>query len=129
MGASGALQHRPMIEAQAHRLVDNWIDRGEVEFVTEFAAPLPQAVLSTILDFPPEDMPMMKQWEEARLRRFLYAHGPKSLMDDPDEEDNARALVAFNHYIQEQIDEKRRNPQRRHDHVPQQRGVPGEAAE
>ena len=110
VGASGALQHRPMIEAQAHRLVDNWIDRGEVEFVNEFAAPLPQAVISTILGFPLEDMPMTKQWEEAQVRRFVYGHGPKSLMEDPDEEDNARALVAFNHYIQEQIDEKRRNP-------------------
>ena len=110
VGASGALQHRDMITAHANRLIDNWIDKGEVEFVTEFAAPLPQAVISTILGFPLEDMPMTKKWEEAQVRRFVYGFGPKSQMEDPDEEDNAKALVAFNRYIQEQIDEKRRNP-------------------
>ena len=99
-----------MITAQANRLIDNWIDKGEVEFVTEFAAPLPQAVISTILGFPLEDMPTTKKWEEAQVRRFVYGFGPKSQMEDPDEADNARALVAFNRYIQEQIDEKRRNP-------------------
>ena len=110
VGASGALQHRDMITAHANRLMDNWIDKGEVEFVTEFAAPLPQAVISTILGFPLEDMPVTKKWEEAQVRRFVYGFGPKSQMEDPDEEDNAKALVAFNRYIQEQIDEKRRNP-------------------
>ena len=83
MGASGALQHREMITAHANRLMDNWIDKGEVEFVTEFAAPLPQAVISTILGFPLEDMPMTKKWEEAQVRRFVYGNGPKSLMEDP----------------------------------------------
>ena len=111
VGASGALRHREMITEHANHLLDNWIERGEVEFVTEFAAPLPQAVISTILGFPLEDMPMTKRWEEAQVRRFVYGFGPKSRMDDPDEEDNARALVAFNRYIQEQIEEKRRNPQ------------------
>ena len=110
VGASGALRHRDMITEHANRLMDAWIDRGEVEFVTEFAAPLPQAVISTILGFPLEDMPMTKQWEEAQVRRFVYGFGPKSQMEAPDEEDNARALVAFNRYIQERIDEKRREP-------------------
>ncbi len=110
VGASGALRHRDMIAEHANRLMDAWIDKGAVEFVTEFAAPLPQAVISTILGFPLEDMPMTKQWEEAQVRRFVYGFGPKSQMEAPDEEDNARALVAFNRYIQERIDEKRREP-------------------
>ena len=110
VGPVGSLRHREMIERVANELIDNWIDRGAVEFVSEFAAPLPQTVITTILGFPLEDMPMTRKWEEAQVRRFVYGFGPKSEMTPEDEADNAQALVAFNRYIQEQIDEKRRNP-------------------
>ncbi len=111
VGPEGAQRHQKMAEAAANRLIDNWIDAGEVEFVKGFAAPLPQIVITTILGLPLEDMPMLRTMEEAQVRRFVYGRGVNSVMSDADEVENARELVAFNEYLAEQIQEKRRNPQ------------------
>ena len=63
-----AERHTPMITQAANDLMDRWIEAGEVEFVKGFAAPLPQTVITTILGFPLEDMPMTKKWEEAQVQ-------------------------------------------------------------
>jgi cytochrome P450 len=107
---TGAHRHRELASKVAHQLIDKWIDDGEVEFVKNFAAPLPQTVITTILGFPLEDMPMLRKMEEAQVRRFVFGYGVKSEMSDEDEKENARELVEFNRYIGEQIQAKRKNP-------------------
>ncbi len=52
VGAVGAERNGEMITGYVNELIDRWIDRGEVEFVSQFAAPLPQMVIATILGFP-----------------------------------------------------------------------------
>ena len=110
VGAVGADRNREMITDFVNELIDRWIDRGEVEYVTEFAAPLPQMVITTILGFPLEDMPTLRKWEEAQVRRFVFGSTHRNLLPAEDEAENARALVAFHEYIQKQVVEKRRNP-------------------
>ena len=110
VGPEGAERHREMVTAAVNGLIDNWIDDGEVEFVTQFAAPLPQTVITTILGFPLEDMPMLKKMEEAQVRRFVYGDGPRNELSEEVERENAAVLVDFHRYIQGQIDEKRKNP-------------------
>lgn len=111
VGASGAPRHGDMVTQVANDLIDRWIDQGEVEFVSQFAAPLPQTVITKILGFPLEDMPQLRKWEGAQVRRFVY--GSTNLMKLPEDEEraNAKALVDFQSYIQERIGEKRKNPQ------------------
>jgi cytochrome P450 len=111
VGAVGAPQHRDMVEQVANDLMDHWIADGEVEFVKGFAAPLPQTIITKILGFPLEDMPMLKRWEEAQVRRFVYGATHLSLLTPEEERQNAEALVDFQQYIQGKIDEKRANPQ------------------
>ncbi len=111
VGPEGAQRHQQMAEAAAHRLIDNWIEEGEVEFVKDFAAALPQVVITTILGLPLEDMPMLRKMEEAQVRRFVYGRGVNSRMSDEDEVENARELVAFNEYLEEQIQRKRQAPE------------------
>jgi len=106
----GADRHHDMIEAAAHRLIDNWIDRGEAEFVKEFAAPLPQISITNILGFPLEDMPRLRVWEEAQVRRFVYGRTHKNILTEQEERENASTLVEFHRYVQEQIDHKRLHP-------------------
>ena len=48
----GAGRNREMVERVANELVDRWIDRGEVEFVSEFAQPLPHTVMANVLGWP-----------------------------------------------------------------------------
>ena len=111
VGASGAAQHEEMSKQVASDLIDRWIDKGEVEFVKEFAAPMPQTVITKILGFPLEDMPILKKWEEAQVRRFVYGTSHLCQLPEDEERTNAESLVDFQQYIQERINEKRKNPQ------------------
>jgi len=111
VGASGAPQHREMAAQVANDLMDRWIGAGEVEFVKGFAAPMPQTIITKILGFPLEDMPQLKRWEEAQVRRFVYGDSHLSLLSEDEERENAQALVEFQRYIQARIDEKRERPQ------------------
>ena len=108
---TGAGRHEALITQACHDLIDKWIDQGEVEFVKGFAAPLPAISITRILGFPLEDLPRLRTWEEAQVRRFVYGKTHKNIMSEEDERENARTLVEFHAYIQEQIDAKRANPQ------------------
>ena len=110
VGPEGAERHREMVTRAVHGLIDRWIDDGRVEFVTQFAAPLPQTVITTILGFPLEDMPMLKKMEEAQVRRFVHGSGPKNELPEDEDRENAAVLVEFHRYIQDQINEKRKRP-------------------
>lgn len=107
---TGAARHADMVIEACHGLIDKWIHAGEVEFVKEFAAPLPQISITNILGFPLADMPKLRKWEEAQVRRFVYGKTHKNVMSDAEERANAETLVEFHAYIHEQIEEKRRNP-------------------
>lgn len=107
---TGASRHEAMVADACRELIDRWIHRGEVEFVKEFAALLPAISITRILGFPLEDLPRLRKWEEAQVRRFVYGKTHKNIMSDAEERDNARTLAEFHEYIQGQIDHKRRNP-------------------
>jgi len=107
---TGADRHAEMIGRAAHELIDKWIDAGEVEFVKSFAAPLPQIVITTILGFPLEDMPILRKWEGAQVRRFVYGTTHKNILTDEEERENAETLVDFHRYIRQQVDRKRAEP-------------------
>ena len=110
VGPEGANRHRAMITSAVNALIDRWVDVGEVEFVTQFAAPLPQTVITTVLGFPLEDMPLLKKMEEAQVRRFVYGNGPKNELAPDIDRENAAVLLEFHRYIQGQIDLKRKQP-------------------
>ncbi|MFN0096506.1 MAG: cytochrome P450 [Dehalococcoidia bacterium] len=111
VGSTGSPRHTDMIKRHTNTLIDRWIGKGEVEFVKEFAAPLPQMVIETILGFPLDDIPQLREWEEAQVRRFVFGKTHKNLMTDEEEVENAKTLVAFQQYMKEKLDEKRSNPQ------------------
>ena len=110
VGPVGADQHEDMIRAQVDLLLEGWEERSEAELVTEFAQPLPQRVITTILGLPLEDMPRLRAFEEAQVRRFVYFINHKDELPPAEELENAEALVEFQRYLKEQADEKRRNP-------------------
>ena len=77
----GAKRHRAMITALADQLIDAWIDRddgdgwGTVEFIEEFARPLPQMVMASVLGFPAEDLPRLAAWGSAQVMQFVQGQG------------------------------------------------------
>ena len=57
----------PHIEARVHELIDAFAPRGEVEFLTEFAARLPASIVCDEFGLPPEDQPRFKTWTDAAI--------------------------------------------------------------
>jgi cytochrome P450 len=101
---AGAARARPMITALANRLIDEWIDEGQVEFVSRFALPLPIMVITSLLGLPLDDIPQLKVWSEAWVMPF--ARG----LTDVQERYVAEQGVQFQRYIHDHVERKRRHP-------------------
>jgi cytochrome P450 len=107
----GATRHTEMIREVADGLIDEWIEAGRVEFVSEFARPLPQRVLANILGFPLEDVPQLAEWGVAQVMPFVHGEGHRNQMSPEQLERQGAALQEFQDYVTEQIAQKRVNPQ------------------
>ena len=57
----------PFVRQIVTELVDAWGDRPSVEFVSEFAVPLPVRVIATMLGQPPERFADIKRWSDASV--------------------------------------------------------------
>jgi len=107
----GAERNRAMITRCVDQLIDNWIDKGEVEFVSEFARPLPQMVMANVLGFPLEDIPRLAEWGTAQVAAFVYGKGHRNILTPEQAAEQVRVLEGFKEYVHEKVQEKRRNPQ------------------
>jgi len=110
VGPTGAPRHTAMITKAADDLIANWIDRETVDFVDEFAAPLPQVVMTNVLGFPHEDMPKLREWGTAQVKRFVFGRGHRNLLTAAEEDEQMVVLGEFTDYVQEQVTRKREDP-------------------
>ena len=108
---TGAMRHREMITRLANDLIDEWIDDGEVDFVKQFARPLPQRVFATVLGFPFEDIPKLEAWGNAVVIPFVHGTGLKHEITPDQAKDMIARLQGFQEYVYEQVRIKRANPQ------------------
>jgi cytochrome P450 len=60
----------PYVEETAYRLIDAFLDRGQCEWVAEFAIPLPLFVIGRQIGVPDEDLPQIKGWTDAWIKRM-----------------------------------------------------------
>jgi cytochrome P450 len=94
----------PMIDAMAHELLDALGDRTEVEFVGEFAHPLPMTVIARLIGVPNADLAQFKAWSDAIVEPF-------SMMVSPERElECARLVVEMQHYFAGLLAERRADP-------------------
>jgi cytochrome P450 len=113
----GARRHRKMIEEITDDLIDQWIDRddgdgkGTVEFIKEFARPLPQRVTARVLGFPLEDVDQLAAWGSAQVMQYVYGKGHLNQLSDEETALQAERLDGFADYLAEQVASKRANPQ------------------
>jgi cytochrome P450 len=52
----------PAVRNLAHQLLDAVIERGEMDAVKDFAAPMPLLIINQLLGVPKEDQPQVRQW-------------------------------------------------------------------
>jgi len=107
----GASRHNAMIERHALDLIDQWIDRGEVEFIDEFARPLPQRVMASVLGFPQEDIPELARWGNAQVLPFVHGRGHRGELTEAQLDAQFEELDGFREYVDDIVKRKRRQPE------------------
>lgn len=107
----GASRHTEMITGFVDQLIDRWIDRGEVEFISEFARPLPQMVMATVLGFPLEDLPRLAEWGNAQVTAYVHGQGHRNILSREQLTAQFEKLDGFKDYVFDKVQEKRRDPQ------------------
>lgn len=94
----------PHIEEVAHRLIDAFAERGQCEFVSEFALLLPGTILAEEMGLPPTEVATFKRWADAMLAPASYR------MD----EDQLRAVadveLEAQHHLARMFEERRARP-------------------
>ena len=88
-----------------NELIDGWIDRGEVDLLNEFCVPFPIWVIADQLGVPRKDMEFFKQASDCFASRL------SGFADEAKEVEDAKAIVAFQHYFVDKVEALRRNPQ------------------
>jgi cytochrome P450 len=106
----GASRHNAMIERHCNQLIDRWIERGTVEFISEFARPLPQRVMASVLGFPQEDIPRLERWGNAQVYAFVHGRGHRHEMTPEELDQQFRELDGFKEYVSEMVQLKRTSP-------------------
>ena len=106
----GAPRNEEMIKQVANELVDRWLDRGSVEFISEFAQPLPQMVMANILGWPMEDLKLLKYFGDGTVKPFVYGSGHRSILPEAEIRSQFEVLNEFREYTDNLIKEKRANP-------------------
>ncbi len=106
----GAPRNEAMIKQVADELIDRWIDRGSVEFISEFAQPLPQMVMANILGWPMEDLKLLKYFGDGTVKPFVFGSGHRNILPEEEIRTQFEVLNEFREYTDNLIKEKRANP-------------------
>src|SRR5262245_26319168 len=94
----------PYMERIAKELIDSFADRGQCEFVREFAHPLPMMIIADQIGVPREDLTRFKAWSDAIVEPFSM------MIPKQREVECARLVVEMQHYFVERIEERQREP-------------------
>jgi len=92
------------IEQIVERLIDGFIRKGCVEFVSQFATPLVLEVLGAIVGIPETEMPQVKRWCDDRRERMGGSTSCRR------EIELVHSHVAFQKYLLAKIGERRVAP-------------------
>ena len=95
----------PRLREIANRLIDACVDNGTVEFVSQFAKPFPLYVFAELMGLPPEDIPQVKLWCDARIERMSG-----TMISHEQELACVRRAVDFQHYLFRQIEDRLTTP-------------------
>ena len=107
----GAGRNREMIAGHVNDLIDDWIDRERIDLVREFARPLPQRTMASLLGFPLEDTSRLEKWGEAQVMSFVYGEGHRNILTPEQTKEKFALLDGFKEYVREKVIEKRADPQ------------------
>lgn len=95
---------RPTMEALVDDLLDELAERGEVEFLADFALPFPMAVIGALVGVPAED------WPELQPLVRAAAKGIEPVLTEDESAAAVGAIARLGEYFGGLLDERRRHP-------------------
>jgi cytochrome P450 len=110
----GCTRHAGMISGHVDDLIAGMFAKaraGEpVDFVADFARPLPQRVMASVLGFPLEDIPRLEQWGNAQVMSYVIGTSHKNILTPEQSAKKFRLLAGMKEYVAQQTREKRAHP-------------------
>jgi len=97
-------KHRTMVQTYVNALLDDVLQKDNIEFVEDLAAQVPGHIIGKILGVPDEDCPQLRTWSEDIVQYFDADRTP---------ENKARAENATTElyeYLLKQIEQRRQSP-------------------
>ncbi|MFL0670059.1 MAG: cytochrome P450 [Erythrobacter sp.] len=94
----------PLVERLAYDLIDDFIDKGECEWVRQFCVPLPLFIIGEQMGARREDMWMIKGWTDAFFHRISMMLPEDRHLEMVDREIEAQ------HYFQPLFEQLREQP-------------------
>lgn len=111
----GCTRHTAMITGHVDTLVAGMLTKAQagevVDFVADFARPLPQRTMADVLGFPPEDIPRLEQWGNAQVMSYVHGTTHKNILTPEQTAEKFRLLAGMKDYVADQTREKRARPQ------------------
>ncbi len=97
---------RPRLEEICHGLLDDALERGEVDLVADYAYPLPVQIIVEMLGVPAEDHEQFRVWSHALARGL----DPDFLLPPDAVQQRLGAILSFVQYFASLIEERRQKP-------------------
>lgn len=92
------------IDAVTNEIIDGFIDRGEVEFVSEFTLPLPGIIIAEELGLPREGIHTFARWADAMLAPSMR------LLTEAEVEEVAAIELEAQHHLAAVFEDRRLDP-------------------
>ncbi|WP_379545273.1 cytochrome P450 [Qipengyuania sp. DSG2-2] len=110
----GASRHQAMIERHVDDLLAECLAKAQagetVDFVADFARPLPQRTMASVLGFPLEDIPRLEIWGNAQVMSYVHGCGHNNRLTPEQTAEKFRLLDGMSDYVREKVREKRARP-------------------
>jgi cytochrome P450 len=95
---------RPAVHALVDQLLDDMAVAGEVEFMSDFALPLPMAVIGELVGVPEADRALLQPLVRA------VAKGIEPIITEEETQESIAAIDELGSYFGQLLDERRRSP-------------------
>src|SRR5947209_1106506 len=98
----------PRIRELSRQLLDQTIERGEMDLAAEFAVPLPMMVIAEMIGIPGADWPRFKRWSDGILKLSYARSGDEEAARA--ENEFGAVTVEMNAYLTDMIEQRRTAP-------------------
>ena len=107
----GAKRHAALITRHVDTLIERLRGRETIDFVADFARPLPQLTMASVLGFPLEDVAQLAIWGNAQVLSYVHGRGHNNILTPAQAAEKFRLLGGFSDYVRDKVREKRAVPQ------------------